>query len=221
MSEDSFPKAYKDGFKEFFGREFKVSPDVLIPRPETETMVEMVLSLAGKSYLPGVKVPESVLSKHPKILDVGTGSGCVAISLKLEIPEAEVYALDISKPALKVAEENAKRLKAKVNFFESDLLSNVPKDETFDVIVANLPYVDKTWPWIKSIEHEPEVALYAGDGGLELILKLLKQVQDRTKYLILEADPVQHDRIRIESQENQFKVLKTNNYQILLACDRQ
>ena len=72
MNED-YPKAYKDGKAEFYGREFMVSPDVLIPRPETETMVEMVLSLAGKAYLPGVKAPERKLPKNPKILDVGRG----------------------------------------------------------------------------------------------------------------------------------------------------
>ncbi|MBR5389609.1 HemK family protein methyltransferase [Candidatus Saccharibacteria bacterium] len=213
MSEGSFPKAYKDGFKEFFGRDFLVSSDVLIPRPETETAIEIILSLAGKPYINGVTVPERVLPEKPRILDVGTGSGCIAITLKLELPEADLYACDVSSAALKIAMENAKKLTADVEFVKSDLLDNI--DGHFDVIVANLPYVDRNWPWNSGIEHEPELALYAENGGLEIIYKLLEQVEHRTKYLILEADPVQHEKIISKAKSQDMECLEIRGYQLL------
>ena len=228
MNEDLLPRAYKTGAQEFFGREFLVNPDVLIPRPETEAMVEMVLSLAGKSYLTGVVVPPAVLPKCPRILEVGTGSGCVAVTLKLEMPEAEIFACDVSEKALKVAVKNAEKFgvldgKTGVKFAKSDLLSAYEKrDENepdFDVIVANLPYVDRSWPWITGVGSEPEIALYAGDGGLELIFKLLKQVRNRTKYLIIEADPVQHDRIAEEIKNCGYELVKISGYQLEIKID--
>lgn len=215
MSEGSFPRAYKDGFKEFYGREFLVSPDVLIPRPETEVVIEMVLSLAGKEYLPGVMVPERVLPKEPKILDVGTGSGCIAVTLKCELPAAEISACDISKPALNVARENARKLGANVEFVQSDLLEAIRGD--FDLMVANLPYVDKDWSWISGVEYEPSVALYAEDNGLRIINRFLEQAARRTKYIILEADPVQHADIIKKAESLGFKHLETRGYQLLFT----
>ena len=236
MNGSKKPKAYIDGHVEFYGREFLVTPEVLIPRPETEAAVDMVLSLYGKSYLPGVVVPERVLPVRPRILDVGTGSGCIAVTLKLEIPEAEVYASDVSLVALEVARKNAKKLGAEVSFFEGALLDfnrgrendlsagricekNEPE---FDVIVANLPYVSRDWEWLdtEALSYEPSSALYAGDGGLELIFRLLEQAQGRTKYLILEADPSQHERIKEEIKKYNYKLEKINGYQIMLACGR-
>ena len=99
-------------FTDFYGRDFIITPDVLIPRPETEQMVDMVLSLAGKPYLPGVKPDRAVLAEDLSILDIGTGSGCIAVTLKLELPKAKLVASDISDKALAVARENAERLKA-------------------------------------------------------------------------------------------------------------
>ena len=95
----NLPKNKRDEARlvDFYGRDFIVNPDVLIPRPETEQMIDMVLSLVGESFLPGVKPSEARLPKTIKILDVGTGSGCVAITLKLEIPEATLEATDVSE----------------------------------------------------------------------------------------------------------------------------
>ena len=222
MKESKKPKAYTEGRAEFYGREFLVTPDVLIPRPETEAMVDMVLSLAGKSYLPGVAVPDAVLPANPRILDVGTGSGCVAVTLKLELPGAEVTACDVSERALKVAMENAEKLgvgggETGVKFVKSDLLSALKKRDEFDAIVANLPYVDRSWPWLSGIEDEPEIALYAGDGGLELIFRLLEQARGRTKYLILEADPCQHEKIVSFAEKRDYKLLRINGFQLLFV----
>lgn len=214
MSEDS--KAKKNtipGLINFYGRDYIVTSDVLIPRPETEMIVDAVLSLAGKSYLSGVKPSPRVLSKAPRILDVGTGSGCIAISLALELPETSVTACDISKSALKIAQKNAKTMSANVKFILSDLLNNVP--DVFDVIVANLPYVDKNWDWIdkEALSKEPSIALYAKDGGLALIKNLIDQAGKRkVKYLILESDPCQHERIASYAIKNHFLLQETRGF---------
>ncbi|MBQ7802428.1 peptide chain release factor N(5)-glutamine methyltransferase [Candidatus Saccharibacteria bacterium] len=236
MSEDSLPKAYKLGKAEFFGREFIVSPDVLIPRPETETAVEIVLSLAGKSYLPSVKVGPSKLPENPRILDVGTGSGCIAETIKLELPEANVTALDVSEKALEIAKKNAKNLglldeKTGVKFEKSDLLkiyqSAEQNSESFDVIVANLPYVSREWDWLEApesagIKFEPELALFAEEDGLALIYRLLEEINELsrkkpfTKFLILEADPIQHRDIVAMAKSRGFSLLEIRGFQILL-----
>ena len=179
---------------DFYGREFYVDENVLTPRPETEQIIDEVLSFCGKSILPGVKPNEATLNpKNLSILDVGTGSGCIAITLKKELPEAKVYASDISKEALNIAKKNAENLNAPIEFITSYLLQNV--NITPDVIVANLPYVDENWDWLdkESLKQDPNIALYAKDGGLALIKELLDTAA--SKYLILEADPSQHDDI--------------------------
>ena len=212
---ESLPEAYKTGIKEFYGREFFVSPDVLIPRPETEQMIDEVLLLSGKSYLPGMKSPERKISDRPRILDVGTGSGCIAITLKLEIPEANVIGLDISTEALSVARKNAEHLQANVDFIGSDLLTNY-HGEAPEIIVANLPYVDEHWDWLDrdSLSHEPNLALYADDGGMSLIKKLLDQIKERDwhPYILLEADPCQHEAIIERASKNGFNHTKTNGF---------
>lgn len=178
----------------FYGRNFYVDENVLTPRPETEQIIDEILKLCGKPILPGVKPEKSTLDpKNSTILDVGTGSGCIAITLSLELPDANIYASDISEKALGIARKNAKNLSAKVNFITSSLLENV--NITPDIIVANLPYVDKDWDWLdkESLKQDPDLALYADDGGLKLIKELLDTVN--SKYLVLEADPSQHQDI--------------------------
>lgn len=213
IAKHDLPRAYLEGVQDFYGRDFIVTPDVLIPRPETEQIIDAVLNLAGKPYLPGVKPAPRVLPKKPVILDVGTGSGCIAITLKMEIPEAEVKAVDISKPALKIAQKNALKFSVDPNLFIiSNLLENVKF--TPDVIVANLPYVDENWDWLdkESLNKEPKIALYAKEGGLELIKKLIDQsTEKRVKYLILEADPCQHEKI-IEYINNKYKLIDKRGY---------
>ena len=192
------PLAYVLGETYFYGRKFWLgSPgaQVLIPRPETETIIDMAKKL------------------HPsKILDVGTGSGCIAITLKLELPDAEVAACDISDDALYTARENAKALDAKIDFIKSDLLNNITDD--YDVVVANLPYVDENWNWIdkEALSHEPSLALYAEDGGLALIKKLIEQSVSRTKYLILEADPCQHKQIVNFATAHNYTLLEIRGF---------
>ena len=204
------PKAYKDGHQDFYGRDFLVTPDVLIPRPETEQIIDAVLNLAGKPYLPGVKPAPRVLPKNPIILDVGTGSGCLAVTIKKELPEAEVYATDISEKALKIAQKNADKHSAHIPFIISYLCQNVNIKP--NVIVANLPYVDENWGWLDktALNYEPSIALYAKDHGLKLIKELIDAAN--SKYLILEADPCQHQDIINYAAKKGLQHLETRGF---------
>lgn len=158
--ERSEPLAYILGVREFFGRMFKVTPDVLIPRQDTETLVEAAKTEAGST-----------------LLDIGTGSGCIAITLKLEAPGLEVTATDISKAALQVAEENARALGAKVRFLHSDLFENL-LGETFDIIASNPPYIGRSEALAPEVaDYEPELALFAEDDGLAIYERLAGEAQ--------------------------------------------
>lgn len=153
------PIAYLTGKKEFYGREFIVTPKVLVPRPESEAFIDILAKfgpLSGK-----------------RLLDVGTGSGVLAITAKLENPRLYVAGSDISTDALSVAKHNAELLNADVNFFESSLLTDVHED--FDILIANLPYVPPDYTVPPDLHFEPALALYADNGGLLLIDKFLKQ----------------------------------------------
>lgn len=211
-------QAYNRGFQDFYGRDFLVTKDVLIPRPETESIIDIVKSLAGKPILPGVKAPAPKIKETAKILDVGTGSGCIAITVKKELPEAIVTGVDIKKSALEIAEKNAKKLGANVDFRQSDLLENIGKD--YNIIIANLPYVDPEWDWLdkEALSIEPSIALYAADHGLALIKKLIDQAKENPpEYLILEADPCQHEEIKNYATKNGFRYLETRGFAILFS----
>lgn len=159
------PLQHLTGVQEFFGRMFVVSPDVLIPRPETELLVEAVLEWIRSRAL-----------TSPRILDVGAGSGAISVTLALELPQASVTAVDLSPAALAVAERNAKRLGAAIRFLQSDLLAALDSN-TFDVIVSNPPYIplaDALTLAREVVAHEPHLALFAGDG-LEVYRRLIPQ----------------------------------------------
>jgi release factor glutamine methyltransferase len=162
------PTAYLTGHREFYGLDFKVTPDVLIPRPETEQLVEAALQLA-RNELQRTRL---------RIADVGTGSGAIAVSLAKTLPRAEIYATDVSRAALAVASENALRhgVDRRIAFRPGHLLT--PVHDYVDLIVANLPYVT-TQDWSQLApelrEHEPRLALDGGPDGLDLIRDLLRQ----------------------------------------------
>ena len=195
------PSQYITGHQEFWGLDFVVSPAVLIPRPETEHLVEAVLELARG-------VP------HPRIVDVGTGSGCIALALAHELKNAEIYAVDLSADALEIARANAARLQldGRVRFLQYDILTPIGDGPTlchpersavavatersrstpvsaielrdFDFVVSNPPYVgfgeaDKVQ---KSVfEFEPRMAVFAGENGLDVIRPLVEQAHDALK----------------------------------------
>ena len=212
MSESSQNKV------DFYGRDYLVSPDVLIPRPETEMMVDTVLNLVGKPFLPGIKPSKAELPENLTIVDVGTGSGCIAVTLKLLLPQAKVVATDISDKALGVAKKNASALGAEVEFLQSDLLDDVRIKP--NLIVANLPYVDENWEWVdkEALSKEPALALYAKDGGLELIFKLIDQaVEQEVYHLVLEADPCQHERIVQYAKEKDLTLGETRGFSLYFS----
>jgi release factor glutamine methyltransferase len=159
------PLPYLTGQIEFYGLDFAVDPRVLIPRPETETLVELALEFI--SHLP-----------DPVLVDVGTGSGCIGITLAVHAPLARVYALDLSPHALRVAQANALRhgVAGRMTFLQSDLLAALP--EPVDLIAANPPYVaHQDWPTLprEVRTHEPRLALDGGPDGLDLIRMLIDQ----------------------------------------------
>jgi release factor glutamine methyltransferase len=157
------PIQYITGECEFFGMPFLVNRDVLIPRPETEHLVERVSELAP-------------LFVNPRVVDVGTGSGAIAIAITHEWPGARVTAIDISERALEVAKTNAKRLgfEQRIRFLQGDLLAPVA-GEQFEFVISNPPYVaadDRTSLAVEVRDHEPEMALFAGSSGLDIYKRL-------------------------------------------------
>src|SRR5574338_888598 len=155
------PVAYLIGEREFYGRTFKVTPAVLIPRPETELLVELALA-------------RCVDRRQPRLLDLGTGSGILAVTLALELPDASVCAVDRSRAALWVAMANAARAGASVSFVESDWFAGLG-DERFDLIVANPPYVAAGDPHLVEgdLRFEPRSALAAGPEGLDDLQRII------------------------------------------------
>ena len=158
------PVAYLVGHREFFGREFSVSPAVLIPRPETELLVEIALEKVGVG---------GTATGAARILDLGTGSGCIAVTLALEMPQAAVTAVDASVVALVVARQNVERHGARLRLLQSDWFTALD-GERFDLIVANPPYVAAGDPHLAAgdLRHEPPAALASGGDGLEDIRRI-------------------------------------------------
>ncbi len=199
------PIAYIIGHKEFYGRRFAVSPHVLIPRPESEVLIELL-----KKHSP---------AEAKQLVDVGTGSGCLGITAKLELPELSVTLVDISKDALKIAVENTAAYNTDVRMLESNLLNQYPLRA--DVVIANLPYVDREWPENSpELKNEPELALYAADHGLKLIKQLIDTLSGHTApsaLILLEADTRQHQAIIEYATEKGLKLIEAQGLGIALS----
>ena len=184
------PAQYITGHQEFWGLDLIVSPAVLIPRPETEHLIETVLPLARAL-------------KNPKIADVGTGSGAIALALAKELPNAEIHATDISPSALEIAEANAARLQLQRNLFfhDTDLLNGL-EAAAFDFVISNPPYVGEAEADQVQLEvrkFEPRTAVFAGPTGLEVIEKLIRAAHTALRpggYLIMEISGTIADRVR-------------------------
>jgi release factor glutamine methyltransferase len=162
---NGMPPQYVIGHVNFYGYNFKVNKKVLIPRFETEELVYCTLEYVKKYF-----------DNKIKILDIGTGSGVIAITLKKKIPDSIVYAIDISSDALKVAQENAKSLDVDINFKNGNMLESV-KNQTFDIIIANLPYIRDDEEIEKIVyDNEPHIALFGGKDGLRPYEALFKDV---------------------------------------------
>lgn len=176
------PIAYLTGSKEFFGLDFKITKDTLIPRPETEELVDICISKINK-----LKTREPKI----KIADIGTGCGCIAIAIQKKFPKTEIIATDISNKALKIAKLNNRAHKTNIKWQRGDLLRPL-KNKTFNIIVANLPYLPETEYNNRHILQDPPLSLYSGADGLKLFVKMINQVEKykiKTKYILCELDP--------------------------------
>lgn len=172
------PIAYLIGSREFYSLDFSATPSALVPRPETELLVELAL--------------EQIPIEHPcRICDLGTGSGIIAITLKKQRPLARVYATDVDPDCLVLARDNAARHEVDIEFIESDWYQQLPAGLVFDLIVSNPPYIAANHPFLGQgdLPAEPELALTPGDTGLEALQQIIRQAKDHMVvggYLILE-----------------------------------
>ena len=201
------PVAYLVGKREFYSLSFRVTPDVLIPRPETEFVVVAALDALGagsskfkvQSSRPDaegsgfrvqgsseeeIQYPKSKIQNPPQVCDVGTGGGAIAVAIAKQAPDCRVIAIDISPAALAVAKENARahQVSERIEFLEGDLLAPIPAEPRFTVIASNPPYVSDSEyaalaPQVK--DHEPRLALIAGPTGAEIIERLIPQAAER------------------------------------------
>ena len=165
--EKDIPVQHILGYSYFYGYQFEVNNDVLIPRRETEELVEYILIYADK-YL--------TEKETLKVLDLGSGSGCIAISLSLENQKMQVLATDISEKALNTAKRNNEKLNAHVSFRQSDLFSEI--NETFDIIVSNPPYIPDEEILEEIVKKEPHLALFGGKKGLDFYERILKEASE-------------------------------------------
>lgn len=211
-----YPLQYITKNQEFMKLNFYVNEDVLIPQPDTEILVEKVLEICKKEHKEG----------PIKILDLCTGSGAIAISIKKYIDNAEVIATDISDNALKVAEKNAKINNVEIKFIKSDMFENI--DDKYDIIVSNPPYIEKnilkTLP--KDVQYEPALALDGGIDGLDFYRKIAKNAHKHIKmngYLVLEIGYNQKNSvIKILEKEEKYKNIMTikdlaNNDRVIIS----
>jgi release factor glutamine methyltransferase len=191
------PLAYIRGFSEFYGRRFKVNKRVLEPRPESETMIDLLKGLS--------------LPAKPKIADVGTGSGCLGVTAALEIPGSQVSLYDIDSSALAVARHNAHMHELQLPAHKRDLLNRPAGD--YEVILANLPYLPDDWQIDRSITGEPRIAFFGGGDGLDLYRRLFDQLSKLKSplYVLSEAFPGQHKTLA--------KIAKSAGYETVAGQD--
>lgn len=200
---DRTPIAYIIGHKEFYGRRFITTPAALIPRPESETIIHLLNAVLRSQHS----------SVHPPatLVDVGTGTGCLGITAKLEFPELDVTLTDIDRHALNLAQKNAETLHADVHYLKTNLLHGYIG--SIDILVANLPYVDRSWDVSPETYAEPEQALYADNNGLALIKTLIIQANlfmNTGSHMLLESDMRQHNDIIAHAEENGFRHIETD-----------
>ena len=190
------PLQYITGATEFYGRQFRVNESVLIPRPETEQLVSLVIEFVRTQNI-----------GDPKIADIGTGSGAIAISLALEMPSAKIYATDISGDAVIVALQNAEKLGAELDICKGNLLD--PLDGQYDVIVSNPPYIlsGQLNSLQAEVTKEPTLALDGGNDGLDVIRPLLANIKNKLKQnrsaAFIEIDPPVERKV-LQMAESQF-----------------
>ena len=185
------PVAYITGTKEFYGLPLTVDARVLVPRPDTETLVDWVLDILDTSCAE---------TGTPRVVDLGTGSGAIALALKHTRPDLDIYAVDTSVDALAVAQGNAQRLNLEVHFSQGSWLASLPAErDTFDVIASNPPYIAALDEHLAALVHEPLQALASGSDGLDDIRQIIVQATDHLNlggWLLLEHGYDQAEQVR-------------------------
>ncbi len=193
------PLSYIRGFTEFYGRKFKVNKHVLEPRPESETMIELLKKL---------KLPYD-----PAMADIGTGCGAIGITAALEIHPSNVDLYDIDSSALAVARNNEHMHELKLGIHKRDLLNRV--SVSYDVILANLPYVPTTWKINEAAKAEPRLAIFGGKDGLEIYGRLFKQLENfaqKPEYVLTESLPPQHIGLEKIAGGSGYKKIKSKDF---------
>jgi release factor glutamine methyltransferase len=199
------PLAYIRRKVEFYGREFVVNEHVLIPRPETETMIDELKTTLRKN------APRTQFA----IIDVGTGSGAIAITAKLEFTGATVIAVDIDPEALKIARANAKKHATNIAFVQGDLLTPIKPLHNPTILLANLPYVPERYSINRAAEHEPRHAIFGGKDGLNLYRRFWEQIarMPRRPFLVLtESLPMQHNDMLNLAQQASFELRSSQDF---------
>lgn len=194
------PLAYIRGKTEFYGREFLITPAVLEPRPESETMID---ELKGLDNLP----------TRPLIADVGTGSGALGITAKLELPQAQVQLIDIDAKALKVAKTNVDKFTLRMDFLRNDLLDTTACH--YDALLCNLPYVPDNFEVNTAALHEPRLAIFGGSDGLDVYRKLFEQIKNKLEqplYILSESLPTQHRELELIANKSNYKLVRKNDF---------
>ncbi len=199
------PLSFIRGKTEFYGREFKISRSVLEPRPESETIIEELGLLINRE------------PKLSSVIDVGTGSGALAITAKLEFPSLKVFAVDISSRCLSVAKFNSRLYRINIGFFRGDLIKPLPLSAWSNkaVIIANLPYVPESWQINPEAMREPRIAIFGGTDGLDIYRKLFKQLSGlslKPEYVLTESMPPQHPELVDIAARHRYQLTKTNDF---------
>ena len=197
LRKDRLPIAYITGSVNFFRRDFFVNQDVLIPRPETEEIISQTLKLNLKNI--------------SRIADIGCGSGCIGISLALELPDKKVDLYDLDQKALDVAKINCSRYNLKLNLTKSNLLAKL--EDNYDLIVCNLPYVPIDLNVSSEVSYEPKTAVFSGKDGMDLYRKFWTQVYElksKPVYIITESLIFQHDLMENIAKEYSYNIISKN-----------
>lgn len=201
------PLAHVRGRVEFYGREFLLTPAVLVPRPESETMIDLLKDLP----LFGVRANRARTTI--RVVDIGTGSGALGITAALELSNARVDLLDIDPKALEVAKMNVDKFTLTLNVVKSDLLAQAPAN--YEVLLCNLPYVPDDFQINLAAAHEPRQAIFGGPDGLDLYRKLFNQLESRSQrplYILTEALPPQHQTLSEIGQQAGYKVARVKDF---------
>lgn len=205
------PLAYLRGRTEFYGRTFLITPAVLEPRPESETMIDLLKELLADTYSKGVQPDKRPRGIH--IADVGTGSGALGITAALEAPNTNVDLLDIDSEALKVAKMNVEKFTLNLTLIKNDLLSELSVH--YDILLCNLPYVPDSFTINPAAMREPKSAIFGGADGLDLYRRLFDQLKNNTDkplYILSEALPPQHLQLEEIAAGAGYKLIKSQDF---------